>query len=102
MATGSETERLNFSLIVFFSLSRTVNITIYSPCHGSGILIYPGFPSPSLDHLNPSLDVISRLYAKISLPPIGDVALPSINTPLFASWIQILEGLLFCIFFPLA
>ena len=60
VATGSDTAREKFSVTVFLSLSAAESDTINSPCDGNGRLIYPGFQSPALEYLNPSLEVIDH------------------------------------------
>jgi hypothetical protein len=60
IATGSDATRSKVSVVLLFSLSKTVNVTLYSHFQGSETLINSGFPSPSLAYLNPSLEVISQ------------------------------------------
>jgi len=61
IATGSETNKKNFSVIVLFSLSETERAMVNSHCQGNGKLIIDGFHSHCLRYLNPSEELISRL-----------------------------------------
>jgi hypothetical protein len=60
IATGSETRRKNFSVILLNSLSETVRETTNSHSHGNGKLIIDGLPCHCFKYLNQSEDVISR------------------------------------------